>query len=218
MNLNKMIDHTYLKAFGTKKEIDVLLEEAKKYHFKSVCINPYYVKYAKELLENSDVLVCTVIGFPLGANTVETKVFETLNAIQNGADEIDMVLNIGEVKSGNYDYILSEVNQVKKACSGKTLKVIIETCYLTEAEIILVSETIAKSNANFIKTSTGFGPQGATFENVKLMKSHVGNKEVKAAGGVKTREDVEKMIEAGATRIGTSNGVALVNNQTGSGY
>ncbi|MDD3122308.1 MAG: deoxyribose-phosphate aldolase [Candidatus Izemoplasmatales bacterium] len=218
MNLNKMIDHTYLKAFGTKKEIDVLLDEAKKYRFKSVCINPYYVKYAKELLEDSEVLVCTVIGFPLGANTVETKVFETLNAIQNGADEIDMVLNIGEVKSGNYDYILSEVNQVKKACSGKTLKVIIETCYLTESEIILVSETIAKSGANFIKTSTGFGPQGATFENVKLMKSHVGNKEVKAAGGVKTKEDVEKMIEAGATRIGTSNGVALVNNQTGSGY
>ena len=218
MNLNKMIDHTYLKAFGTKKEIDVLLEEAKNHHFKSVCINPYYVKYAKELLEDSEVLVCTVIGFPLGANTVETKVFETLNAIQNGADEIDMVLNIGEVKSGNYDYILSEVNQVKKACSGKTLKVIIETCYLTESEIILVSETIAKSGANFIKTSTGFGPQGATFENVKLMKSHVGNKEVKAAGGVKTKEDVEKMIEAGATRIGTSNGVALVNNQTGSGY
>ena len=158
------------------------------------------------------------IRLELTKEEIRTKVFETLNAIQNGADEIDMVLNIGEVKSGNYDYILSEVNKVKSACSGKTLKVIIETCYLTEKEIILVSETIAKSNADFIKTSTGFGPQGATFENVKLMKSHVGNKEVKAAGGVKTKEDVEKMVEAGATRIGTSNGVALVNNQTGSGY
>lgn len=218
MELNKMIDHTYLKAIGTRQEIDNLIEEAKQYHFKSVCIQPTFVKYAKAKLENSDVLVCTVIGFPLGANTVETKVFETLNAIHNGADEIDMVLNIGELKSGNDEYILDEINHIASACSPHTLKVIIETCYLTEAEIIRASQIVAKSNAHFIKTSTGFGPQGATYENVKLMKQNVGNKEVKAAGGVKTREDVLKMIEAGATRIGTSNGVLLMNHQTGSGY
>ncbi len=218
MKINELIDHTYLKAFGTKTEIDQLLLEAKEHHFKSVCINPYFVPYAAEKLENSGVLVCTVIGFPLGANTVETKVFETLDAIKNGADEIDMVLNISEVKSHNYDYILDEVNQVAKACKGKTLKVIIETCYLTEAEIIETSKVIAKSNATFIKTSTGFGTAGATFENVQLMKKFVGDKAVKAAGGVRTIEDLQQMVDAGATRIGTSNGVSLMKNETGSGY
>ncbi|MGD9909309.1 MAG: deoxyribose-phosphate aldolase [Candidatus Izemoplasmatales bacterium] len=218
MKINEYIDHTYLKAFGTKKEIDQLLAEAKEFQFKSVCINPYFVPYAKEQLENSGVLVCTVIGFPLGANTVQTKVFETLDAINNGADEIDMVLNISEVKSHHYDYILDEINQVAKACKGKTLKVIIETCYLTEEEIIETSKIVAKSNATFIKTSTGFGTAGATVENVKLMKKYTVNKEVKAAGGVRTVEDFNQMVEAGATRIGTSNGVTLMKNEVGSGY
>jgi len=218
MLINKLIDHTYLKAFGTKTEIDQLLKEAKEYDFMSVCINPYYVEYAAKELSDSDVLVCTVIGFPLGANTVETKVFETLDAIKHGADEIDMVLNIGEVKSHNYDYILNEVNEVASACLGKTLKVIIETCYLTEEEIIETSKVIAKSNATFIKTSTGFGTDGATVYNVKLMKENVGDKLVKAAGGVRTYEDLEAMVEAGASRIGTSNGVKLMNHQSGSGY
>lgn len=218
MKINEYIDHTYLKAFGTKKEIDQLIAEAKEYEFKSVCINPYFVPYAKKELENSKTLVCTVIGFPLGANTVETKVFETLDAVKNGADEIDMVINISEAKSHNYDYILDEVNQVAKACHGKTLKVIIETCYLTEEEIIEISKVVGKSNATFIKTSTGFGTAGATKENVQLMKKYVGNKEVKAAGGVRTVEDFNQMVEAGATRIGTSNGVTLMKNEVGSGY
>lgn len=218
MELNKLIDHTYLKAFGTQHEIDQLILEAKEHQFKSICINPTWVQYAARQLCSSGVLVCTVIGFPLGANTTETKVFETLNAIANGADEIDMVANIGKIKMGDYDYILEEVNAIAKACQPKTLKVIIETCYLTEEEIIKTSETIAKSNAHFIKTSTGFGPEGATVHNVRLMKEHVGSKEVKAAGGVRTKEDVDAMIEAGATRIGTSNGVKLLSGQTGSGY
>jgi len=140
MKLNKMIDHTYLKAFGTKQDIDTLLDEAKQYDFKSVCVNPTWVAYAHEALKKSDVLVCTVIGFPLGQNTTETKVFETLNAISHGADEIDMVLNIGKAKEGNFDFIQEEVKQVKDACKNLTLKVILETCYLTKEEIRLASE------------------------------------------------------------------------------
>jgi deoxyribose-phosphate aldolase len=218
MKINKLIDHTYLKAFGTKKEIDKLIEEAKENNFMSVCVNPTWVKYCANKLENSEVLVCTVVGFPLGANTVETKVFETLNAISNGADEIDMVINIAKLKEKDYDYILNEINQVSKAAIDKTVKVIVEICYLENDEIKKVSEIVAKSQAHFIKTSTGFGTSGATKEAVELMKKNVGSKEVKAAGGVKTKADLLMMIEAGATRIGTSNGVALVNNQEGQGY
>ena len=218
MEINKLIDHTYLKAFGTKKEIDQLLEEAKKYNFKSVCVNPTHVKYCSEQLAGSEVLTCTVIGFPLGANTVETKVFETLNAISNGADEIDMVINIGKFKEKEYDYIENEINQVVKAAMGKTVKVIVEICYLDEEEIKKVSEIVGKTNANFIKTSTGFGTSGATKEAVKVMKDNVFGKEVKAAGGVRTKEDLVNMVEAGATRIGTSNGVTLMNDQEGTGY
>ncbi|MBN2504076.1 MAG: deoxyribose-phosphate aldolase [Bacilli bacterium] len=218
MSINKLIDHTYLKPVGTKVEIDQLIDEAKEYHFKSVCLQPHFVKYAKEQLTGSDVLVCTVVGFPLGANTIETKVFETLNAVKNGADEIDMVINIGEVKAGNFDYIKEEVSEVVRAAQGKLVKVIIETCYLTEAEMIRVSETIGATKADFIKTSTGFGPEGATAANVALMKKHGSGKEVKAAGGVRTREDLDQMVASGATRIGTSNGVKLMTGQTGSGY
>ena len=210
MKLNKMIDHTYLKAFGTKEDINKLLEEAKEFDFKSVCVNPTWVEYASRALEASDVLVCTVIGFPLGANTTETKVFETLNAISKGADEIDMVLNIGKAKEGDFDYIFEEVKQVKEACKGMTLKVILETCYLTKEEIRSASEACIKAGADFVKTSTGFGTGGALVEDVKIMKDVAKDKEVKASGGVRSAEDVEKMIEAGATRIGTSSGVKLV--------
>ena len=213
MKLNKMIDHTYLKAFGTKEDIDKLLDEAKEYDFKSVCVNPTWVGYANDALKESDVLVCTVIGFPLGANTTETKVFETLNAISHGADEIDMVLNIGKVKEGNFDFIEEEVRQVKQACQDLTLKVILETCYLTKDEIRLSSEACIKAGADFVKTSTGFGTGGALVEDVKIMKDVAKEKEVKASGGVRSAEDVEKMVEAGATRIGTSSGVKLVQGQ-----
>jgi deoxyribose-phosphate aldolase len=213
MKINKMIDHTYLKAFGTKVEIDKLLEEAKEFDFMSVCVNPSWVEYSAEALKGSDVLVCTVIGFPLGANTTETKVFETLNAISKGADEIDMVLNVGKVKEQDFDFTYEEVKAVKEACNDITLKVILETCYLTKEEIRLASEACIKAGADFVKTSTGFGTGGALVEDVKIMKDVAKEKEVKASGGVRSQEDVEKMIEAGATRIGTSSGVKLVQGQ-----
>ena len=210
MKLNKLIDHTYLKAFGTHKEIETLLSEAKEHDFKSVCVNPFWVSKAAEELKETDVLVCTVIGFPLGANTTKTKVFETLNAIENGADEIDMVLNVGKVKEQDFNFIYEEVKAMKEACGDLTLKVILETCYLTKEEIKAASEACMKANADFVKTSTGFGTGGALIEDVKIMKAVAKDKQVKASGGVRSFEDVEKMVEAGATRIGTSSGVKLV--------
>jgi len=210
MNLNKMIDHTYLKAFGTSEEINTLINEAKEYNFKSVCVNPFWVEHANLELKDTEVLVCTVIGFPLGANTIETKAFEAKDAVNKGADEIDMVLNVGMAKEHNYDYIYNEVKNVKAACGDKTLKVILETCYLTKEEIEGVSKASIDAGADFIKTSTGFGTGGALVEDVKLMKSIAKNKEVKASGGVRSKEDVDLMIEAGATRIGTSSGVKLM--------
>lgn len=218
MKINDYIDHTYLKAFGTKKEIDQLCGEARQHQFKSVCVNPVHVEYCKSSLAGSSVLVCTVIGFPLGANTTAVKVFETLNAIHNGADEIDMVINIGKAKEGDFEYIRHEVESVAKAAKGHTLKVIIETCYLTDAEIAAVSAAIGDTQARFIKTSTGFGTAGATPEHIRLMKEKGAGKEVKAAGGVKTLADFEKMVTAGATRIGTSNGVQLMDGKGGNGY
>jgi deoxyribose-phosphate aldolase len=216
MEINTLIDHTYLKAFGTKKDIATLIEEAREHAFKSVCVNPVHVPYCAEKLNDSDVLVCTVIGFPLGANTTEVKVYETLNALQNGADEIDMVANIGKIKEHDYDYVLSEVNQVKSACKDHTLKVIIETCYLTDEEIAAVSEVLNGSNADFVKTSTGFGTAGAKVEHVKIMHDHASDKKIKAAGGVRTPEDVHAMVDAGASRIGTSRGVSLVGGKDSS--
>lgn len=213
MKINKLIDHTYLKAFGTKSEISTLVEEAKEHDFKSVCVNPTWVSYCAQELKGTDVLVCTVIGFPLGANTVETKVFETLNAIANGADEIDVVLNIGKVKEQDFSYIEAEIRQVKDACKNNTLKVILETCYLTKEEIRLASEACIKAGAEFVKTSTGFGTGGALIEDVRIMKDVAKDKEVKASGGVRSLEDVQQMVEAGATRIGTSSGVTLVQGQ-----
>ncbi len=213
-NINKLIDHTLLKTFATENDILKICEEAKEYNFKSVCVNPTNVAFAKKELNGSDVLVCTVIGFPLGANTIEVKVFETRDAISNGADEIDMVINVGKAKEHNYDYIEQEIAEVVKASQGRTVKVIIETCYLTDEEKVEVCKRAAKAKANFVKTSTGFGTGGATAADVKLMKDSITvDMFVKASGGVRNLEDLQVMVKAGASRIGASSGVAIMNDQ-----
>lgn len=214
MKLNKYIDHTKLGANISKADIDKLLTEAKTYDFKSVCVNPVWVAYAAEELKDTDVLVCTVVGFPHGTHTPIIKTQETLDAVINGADEIDVVINISALKMGDYETILDELEGVVIAAGDRTVKVIIETCYLTKEEIIKASELVVEAGAQFVKTSTGFGTGGATVEDVKLMKETVGDlAEVKASGGVRTYEDALKMIAAGATRIGTSNGVDIVNKK-----
>lgn len=214
MKLNKFIDHTKLGASVSKEEIDKLISEAKEYDFKSVCINPVWVNYAKEELIDEDVLVCTVIGFPLGAHTPIVKTQETLDAVINGADEIDMVINVSALKAGQDDVILDEITGVVTAAGGRTVKVIIETCYLTDAEIVKACELSVEAGAHFVKTSTGFGTAGATVEHVKLMKQTVGDKAlVKASGGVRTTEAAKIMIEAGASRLGTSNGIDIMKNE-----
>ena len=215
MQVNKFIDHTLLKAFATQEDIKKICEEAIKYDFKSVCVNPANVAYAKELLKGTDVLVCTVIGFPLGANTPEIKALETIDAIKNGADEIDMVINVGRAKEHDYDYIENEIKRVVAASVGKTTKVIIETCYLTEEEKVNCCLAAKRANATFVKTSTGFGTGGATPEDIKLMRETVGSEMgVKASGGVRNLEDLEKMVANGATRIGASSGVAIMENSS----
>lgn len=213
MEVNKLIDHTLLKAFATTAEIEKLCQEAIKYNFKSVCVNPCHISYAKELLKGTDVLVCTVIGFPLGANTMETKWNETMDAIANGADEIDMVINVGKAKEHDYEYIFNEIAGVVAVANGKTVKVIIETCYLTDEEKIEVSKACVNAKADFVKTSTGFGTGGATVEDIKLIRSVVpADMGVKASGGIKSLEDLQAMVNAGATRIGASSGVQIMNN------
>ncbi len=215
MQINKFIDHTLLKAFATSDEIRKLCEEAKKYNFKSVCVNPVHVSLAKECLEGSDVLVCTVIGFPLGANTKEIKAFETIDAIKNGADEIDMVINIGKAKEHNYTYIEDEIKMVVAASTGKTTKVIIETCYLNDEEKMNCCLAAKKAKATFVKTSTGFGTGGATANDIRLMRETVGpDMGVKASGGIRNLDDLELMVENGATRIGASSGVAIMENSS----
>lgn len=214
MELNKYIDHTKLGANVSKAQIDQLIEEAKTYHFKSVCVNPIWVKYASHQLKKTDVLVCTVIGFPHGTHHHLVKAYETLEAINDGADEIDMVINVQALKSKDYHTVLQEVKGVVENADGKCVKVIIETCYLTEEEIVKACEIAVQAKATFVKTSTGFGTNGATVEHVALMKKTVGNNaKVKASGGVRTFDDATKMIEAGASRIGTSNGVDIVNKR-----
>lgn len=211
MDYAKYIDHTLLKAYATYDDILKLCEEAKKYHFKSVCVNPANVKLAAKLLQGSDVLVCTVIGFPLGANTTEIKAYETTIALRDGASEIDMVINIGMAKLHNYDYIYEEIKSIVDAASGVTTKVIIETCYLTNDEKKEVCKMAAKAGATFVKTSTGFGTSGATKEDVALMKEATEGKcLVKASGGIRTKEDFLSMIDAGASRIGCSAGVKIM--------
>lgn len=215
MQINKYIDHTLLKAFATSNDIRKICDEAKKYDFKSVCVNPANVALAKTLLEGTDVLVCTVIGFPLGANTKEVKALEAMDAVHNGADEIDMVINIGKAKEHDYEYIENEIKLVVAASAGKTTKVIIETCYLTDEEKVNCCLAAKQANATFVKTSTGFGTGGATPEDVKLMRETVGTEMgVKASGGVRNLEDLEKMVENGATRIGASSGVAIMENSS----
>ena len=220
MQVNKFIDHTLLKAFATKDDIAKLCDEAKKYDFKSVCVNPARVKEAKENLKDTDVLVCTVVGFPLGANLPEIKALETMMAIKDGADEIDMVINIGFLKDKRYEEVEDEIRQIHEACDGKILKVIIETCLLTEEEKIKMCELVTNAGAEYIKTSTGFSTAGATFDDVKLMHDHVGEGvKVKAAGGISSFDDAEKFIELGADRLGTSRLVKIMKNtDTGAGY
>lgn len=211
MNYNQMIDHTILKPDATKEMVKKVIEEAKTYQFASVCVNPYWVSYCAKELAGSDVKVCTVIGFPLGANTSSVKAFETKEAIENGADEVDMVINIGALKDGNYDVVLKDIKAVVQEANGKCVKVIIETCLLTDEEIVTACKLAQDANATFAKTSTGFSTGGATVEAVALMKETVGSTlQVKASGGIKTKEDLKAMVDAGANRIGTSAGVALV--------
>lgn len=211
MKLAKYIDHTLLKPESSKSQIEKLCKEAIENDFKSVCINPSYITLAKSLLKDSEILVCSVIGFPLGCMTTESKVFETKDAIEKGADEIDMVINIGKLKDNDDDYNINEIREIKKACGDKVLKVIIETCLLTDEEKKKACEIIMKAGADFVKTSTGFSTSGATFADIKLFKEVVKDKLlIKAAGGVKTHEDFLKMIELGANRIGTSSGVKLL--------
>ena len=212
MDLAKMIDHTNLKASTVKEEILKLTKEAKEYQFASVCVNPTWVELAAQELKGTDVKVCTVIGFPLGANTKEVKVYETKDAIEKGAQEIDMVINIGKLKDGDYDYVESEIAGVVEASKGKAIvKVIIETCLLTDDEKKQVCSLAVKAGADFVKTSTGFSTGGATIEDVALMKQTVGaHVGVKASGGIRSKEDAQAMVHAGATRIGASSGIAIV--------
>ena len=213
-NLNKYIEHTLLKQDATKDDLIKLFDEAKENKFLGVCVNPCYVELAKENLKGSDVKIVTVIGFPLGANTTKTKVFETINAINDGADEIDMVINVTKLKDRENDYIVDEIKQIKHACQGHNLKVIIETDLLDKDEIKLACELCIKGGADFVKTSTGFvkGGVGAKAEDVKLMYDTVNfaGLQVKASGGIRDKQAALDMIEAGATRLGTSSGVKIV--------
>ena len=202
------VDHTVLKQTATWADIQKLCDDAVKYHTASICIPPAYVKQAAEYL-NGRIPVCTVIGFPNGSNTTECKAFEVRDAVKNGAEELDMVVNIGWVKDGKYEDVLREINCLKEACDGKLLKVIIETCLLTKDEIVSLCDVVSRSDADFIKTSTGFSTAGATFEDVELMVKYMtGGKKVKAAGGISGFEDGKKFIELGAQRLGTSRLVA----------
>jgi deoxyribose-phosphate aldolase len=221
VELNKYIDHTLLKPDATQEMIDKLCEEAKQYRFASVCVNPIWVSRAAKALVGSDVKVCTVIGFPLGANTPAVKAAETRDAISNGAQEVDMVINIGAIKSGNWDLVKEDIRAVVEAANGVLVKVILETGLLTDEEKQTACNICVEAGADYVKTSTGFGPGGATVEDIALMRETVGpDIGVKASGGVRTTEAALAMIKAGASRIGTSSGVAIVTGEKtgGSGY
>ena len=214
MELNKYIDHTNLKADATKEDIRKLCDEAIKYHFASVCVNPCYVELASNLLKDSNVEITTVVGFPLGANNLRVKEYETIVAIESGADEIDMVVNIGALKDKDYDYIKEEIETIRDILEGRVLKVIIETCYLTEEEIIKMTEICNETFVNFIKTSTGFGTHGATLEDLKIINEHKNEiLEIKASGGIKDLKTAEAMVAAGATRLGTSSSVKIMTEE-----
>ena len=218
MKLNKYIDHTLLKADASQEQIETLIEEAKKYDFASVCVNPTWVSLAAQALKATDVKVCTVIGFPLGANTPELKAFETSDAIRNGANEIDMVINIGALKSQNFDLVEKDIRAVVEAAKGTLVKVIIETCLLTDDEKVKACQIAQKAGADFVKTSTGFSTGGATVADVALMRKTVGpDMGVKASGGARSYEDALAFIKAGATRIGASSGVAIMEGDVANG-
>ncbi|WP_142430006.1 deoxyribose-phosphate aldolase [Enterococcus faecalis] len=220
MELNRMIDHTILKPEATEAAVQKIIDEAKEYNFFSVCINPCWVAFASEQLADTDVAVCTVIGFPLGANTPEVKAYEAADAIKNGANEVDMVINIGALKSQQYDHVRQDIQGIVDAAKGKTLvKVIIETALLTDEEKVKACELAKEAGADFVKTSTGFSTGGAKVADIRLMRETVGpDMGVKASGGVHNAEEALAMIEAGATRIGASTGVAIVSGATGEGY
>lgn len=220
MELNRMIDHTILKPEATEAAVQKIIDEAKEYNFFSVCINPCWVAFASEQLADTDVAVCTVIGFPLGANTPEVKTYEAADAIKNGANEVDMVINIGALKSQQYDHVRQDIQGIVDAAKGKALvKVIIETALLTDEEKVKACELAKEAGADFVKTSTGFSTGGAKVADIRLMRETVGpDMGVKASGGVHNAEEALAMIEAGATRIGASTGVAIVSGATGEGY
>lgn len=211
MKYNKLIDHTILKPDASIEAINKICQEAKEYNFMSVCVNPAYISLCKEELKGSDVKVCTVIGFPLGATLPQVKALETREAVMEGADEIDMVINVTMLKAKNDDYVYQEIEKVRRSCVGKVLKVIIETCLLTDEEKVRACLLAKKAGADFVKTSTGFSTGGATVHDVALMRKTVGDDMgVKASGGVRTHEDLLAMVEAGANRIGTSAGPKII--------
>lgn len=218
MKLNKFVDHTILKPETTQEQVEKILSEAKEYDFASVCVNPTWVSLAAESLKDSDVKVCTVIGFPLGANTSAVKAFETKDAIANGADEIDMVINIGALKAGNDALVLDDIKAVVDASGDKLVKVIIEACLLTDEEKVRACQLSKEAGADYVKTSTGFSTGGATVADVALMRKTVGpDMGVKASGGARSYEDAIAFIEAGASRIGASSGVAIMNGAQADG-
>lgn len=218
MKLNKFIDHTILKPETTQEQVEKILSEAKEYDFASVCVNPTWVSLAAESLKDTDVKVCTVIGFPLGANTSAVKAFETKDAIANGADEIDMVINVGALKAGNDALVLDDIKAVVDASGDKLVKVIIETCLLTDDEKVRACQLSKEAGADYVKTSTGFSTGGATVADVALMRKTVGpDMGVKASGGARSYEDAIAFIEAGASRIGASSGVAIMNGAQADG-
>ena len=212
MELNsKLFDHTILKADATKEQVLRICEEAKKYNFMSVCVNSFYTELVASQLKDSDVKVCTVVGFPLGQMSKEAKALETKEAVKNGADEIDMVINVGALKDMDYDTVLEDIKAVRSACLGKTLKVIIETCLLTDEEKVKACELSVAASADYVKTSTGFSTGGALKEDVELMRKTVGpNVGVKASGGIRDAKTAEEMVLAGASRLGTSATVAII--------
>ena len=211
MELNKYIDHTILKATASSSDVQKVCEEAIEHKFYSVCVNGCYVADAKQLLQGTDVKIAAVVGFPLGAMTTAAKVFEAKEAVENGASEIDMVINVAKLKDGEFEYVENEIRQIKEAIGENVLKVIIETCYLTDEEKVKACELSLVAKADFVKTSTGFGTGGATYEDVKLMKSVVGdNAKVKASGGVRDKETAQKYVNLGAERLGTSSGIEIV--------
>lgn len=211
MEIGKYIDHTNLKMDAKEEDIAKLCHEAIEYGFETVCVHPYYVALAKDLLKDTNVGVCTVVGFPLGMNTPKVKAFEAIDAIENGASEIDMVINVGALKDKDYNYVKDEIEEIRDSIDGKTLKVIIETSLLTEEEIIKMTEICNETFVNFIKTNTGFANRGVTPEDVELINKHKNELlEIKASGGIKTFKQMNELIEKGATRIGTSHSVEIV--------